>query len=77
MLKKEAIERLTKYRMAVEQALEARRAWAEKLDGDDNPQVEELRWENQVRAETYEAVLEMMMGDYVSIRLDGIGPSDI
>ena len=27
MLKKEAIERLTKYRMAVEQALEARRAW--------------------------------------------------
>lgn len=77
MLKKEAIERLTKYRMAVEQALEARRAWVEKLDGDDNPQVEELRWENQVRVETYEAVLEMMMGDYVSIRLDGIGPSDI
>lgn len=77
MLKKEAIERLTKYRMAVEQALEARRAWVEKLDDDDNPQVEELRWENQVRAETYEAVLEMMMGDYVSIRLDGIGPSDI
>ena len=77
MLKKEAIERLTKYRIAVEQALEARRAWVEKLDDDDNPQVEELRRENQVRAETYEAVLEMMMGDYVSIRLDGIGPSDI